>query len=884
MIKNQSKEIETIANALLQLSDIVVEISRDHVITRIWESGGYKLADTSRFLGKKIVDSGNEKILGEIDNLVTNSFETRDNGGIEYTISHEQYTATYSIRILPIHPNKDFLFSVIKNLSKKEGVSLIEDKWKLALDAAGDGMWDVNLQTDKIYFSDKWHEAFGYTAAEITTRTQWAERVHPDDMTRYMQLRDDYLIGKTPTFTVEFRYLCKDGSYKWILSRGIAVSFTPDGKPLRFIGTQTDITDRKISEERYSGAAELLSKLINNLQNGVLVTDESRKIIFANQMFCTMYNIKGSPDQLVGKDVSKSLGISKYFYKEPDKFPKRTDEILEKNEIVLEEPWALADGRVFTRDYIPLTFGNNYKGGIWKFADVTDQKNEEKKLEEQRMFYEQVLNSIAADIVVFDAKHRYLFINPIAIKDSELRKWLIGKTDEDYCRAKDKPMSIAERRREIFNTAINERHPIEWEEKLHNPKGEIEYHLRIMFPVFDERGDLLMMIGYGLNITDRILAEQALKTSRDTFANAFDYSGIGMALISQEGRWLDVNNVLCDMIGYAKDELLKLTLQDITYPDDLHSDHALVKKLLTRQISTYNIEKRYVSKKKKIILVSLTVSVVWSNDDTPRFIIAQVVDITKRKELENELQRKNAEMEATRINLINKIAQLEDLSHIIAHNLRGPAANIKMLSRGLSAKYKGDSSESENSISELFTQEEALELIEESSSALMSSLATLMEITKIKLDKEIPYNECNIADLVNDITTQLYSTIFEKHAKIILNLEVNNLSYPKAYLENILYNFISNSLKYSRADVPPEIIISTQTKNGKVQVIVKDNGLGIDLSRYADRIFKLNAVFHQGYDSKGVGLYITKTQVESLGGKIEVKSKVNEGTEFIVTL
>ncbi len=416
MIKTRSKDIETVANALLQLSDIVVEVSQTHVISRIWENGSYKLADTTRFLGRKIIDSGNENILGEIDGLVTKSFETRDNGSIEYTISHQQYTATYSIRVLPIHPDKDFLFVVIKNLSKKEGVSLIEGKWKLALDAAGDGMWDVNLQTDKIYFSDKWHEEFGYSAAEITTRTQWASKVHPDDMPRYIQLREDYLSGKTSTFTVEFRYLCKDGSYKWILSRGIAVSYTQTGEPLRFIGTQTDITDRKISEERYSGAAELLSKLINNLQNGVLVTDESRKIIFANQMFCNMYNIKGSPDQLVGKDVSKSLGISKYFYKEPDKFPRRTDEILEKNEIVLEETWALADGRVFTRDYIPLTFGNNYKGGIWKFADVTDQRNEEKKLEEQRMFYEHVLNSIAADIVVLMRSTGICLLTPLLLR------------------------------------------------------------------------------------------------------------------------------------------------------------------------------------------------------------------------------------------------------------------------------------------------------------------------------------------------------------------------------------------------------------------------------------------------------------------------------------
>ncbi len=884
MVKSYSREIETVANALLQLSDLVVEISRDHTVTRIWESPSYKLSDPSRFRGKQILEAGNDTILIEIDGLVGKSFETGDTGSIEYTISHEQYTATYSIKVLPIHPDKDHVFIVIKNLSRKEGISLIEDKWKLALDAAGDGMWDVNLQTDRIYFSEKWHEAFGYTADEITTRTQWAAKVHPDDMATYDELRADYLAGKTAVFAVEFRYLCKDGTYKWILSRGIAVSFTSDGRPLRFIGTQTDINDRKIAEERYSGAAELLSKLINSLQNGILLTDENRVIIYANQKFCDMYRISGTPEQLVGRDVSKSLGISKYFYKDAERFPKRTDEILEKNEIVLKEPWELADGRIFTRDFIPLTYGNNNKAGIWKFSDVTNERNAEKRLEEQRMFYEQVLNSIAADIVVFDADHRYLFINPVAIKDEELRTWLIGKTDEDYCRFKNKPMSIAERRREIFNTVELERHPIQWEEKLQNAAGDMEYHLRNMFPVYDKAGNLQMMIGYGLNITDRIVAEQALKMSRDTFANAFDYSGIGMALISPEGRWLDVNNVLCEMTGYTKEELLQLTLKDITYPDDFHKDITLVKKLLTRQISTYNMEKRYVSKKKKIILVSLTVSAVWNSDDSPRFVIAQVVDVTKRNELENELHRKNAEMEATRINLINKITQLEDLSHIIAHNLRGPAANIKMLSRALSAKTRGDASEAENSISDLFTQEEALELIEESSSALMSSLATLMEITKIKLDKEIPYDDCNLSEIVNDITTQLYSAVFEKHAKISLNLEVTCVKYPKAYLENILYNFISNSLKYCRNDVPPEITISTVMNNDKVQVSVKDNGLGIDMTKYADKIFKLNAVFHQGYDSKGVGLYITKTQVESLGGKIEVKSKVNEGTEFIVTL
>ena len=755
MTQTTEKDIEIIVHTLLQVSDCVVEISSAHVITRIWEAEGYAISNKSRFLGKKIYDAGNNNIFSEIGSLVTESFKTGENRHIQYAISSVPYANVYDIKILPIHPDKDFVFAVLKNASGKEGEQLVEDKWKVALDASGDGMWDVNMQTDAVYFSEKWHEIFGYTASDVPTLADWTAKFHPDDLALTRKRSEEYLAGKLPFYSVEMRYLCKDGTYRWILSKGVLVSKTEDGKPLRFIGTHTDITNRKSAESQ---------------------------------------------------------------------------------------------------------------------------------LESQHIFYEQILNSIPRYIYVYGPDRRYLFLNPVAIDDAELRKWMIGKTDEEYCRHINKPLYIAERRKEIFNTALQERQQIQWEEKLLNASGEMEYHLHNMYPVFNKEGALQMMMGYGQNITDRVQEQEALRTSRDTFASAFDYSGIGMALVSLDGKWLDVNNVLCEMTGYTKDELLKLSLQDITYKDDLYNDHALVKKLLARHISTYNIEKRYVSNKKKIVLTSVTVSVVWNSDDSPQFFIAQVVDITKRKELEGEINRKNADLEATKKNLINKISQLEGLSHIIAHNLRGPAANIKMLSTALLADHKGGEIAAKSSFSGLFTNDEALELINESSETLMSSLATLMEITEIKLNKEIPYNDTDIKSLVDDVTTHLYSTIFEKHAQIKLDLEIPTVSYPKAYLENILYNFISNALKYSRTNVPPEILVSSYMLNDKVMISVKDNGLGIDMKKYGDKVFKLNEVFHRGYDSKGVGLYITKTQVESLGGAIEVKSKVNEGSEFIVRL
>jgi signal transduction histidine kinase len=167
---------------------------------------------------------------------------------------------------------------------------------------------------------------------------------------------------------------------------------------------------------------------------------------------------------------------------------------------------------------------------------------------------------------------------------------------------------------------------------------------------------------------------------------------------------------------------------------------------------------------------------------------------------------------------------------------------------------------------------------------LLDSLATLIEVTEIKLNKEIPFNDCDIVAIINDIIGQLHSNIYEKSAIIKLDIQVGPVSYPKIYLENIFYNLISNSLKYTSKNTAPEILITTERKDDRICIRVKDNGLGIDLKRYKDRLFKLNQVFHEGYDSKGIGLYITKTQVESLGGTIEVTSVQNEGCEFIVTL
>ena len=159
-----------------------------------------------------------------------------------------------------------------------------------------------------------------------------------------------------------------------------------------------------------------------------------------------------------------------------------------------------------------------------------------------------------------------------------------------------------------------------------------------------------------------------------------------------------------------------------------------------------------------------------------------------------------------------------------------------------------------------------------------------MKITEIKLNKEIPYDKCVVSTVINNVITQLHSIIYEKRALINTNITSEIVDYPGAYFENIMYNLISNALKYSKPDVPPQVTISVDAEGCKNIIKVKDNGLGINMAKYGDRLFKMNQVFHSGFDSRGIGLYITKTQVESLGGTIDVISAENAGSEFIVTL
>jgi PAS domain S-box-containing protein len=128
------------------------------------------------------------------------------------------------------------------------------------------------------------------------------------------------------------------------------------------------------------------------------------------------------------------------------------------------------------------------------------------------------------------------------------------------------------------------------------------------------------------------------------FQNAFEFAAIGMALVSPEGKWLQVNREVCEITGYSEAELLERTFQDITHPDDLETDLENVRKMLAGEIKTYQMEKRYLHKNGSVVWILLSVSLVWTKSGEPLFFIAQIQDITRQKASEEKLAKAAAEI------------------------------------------------------------------------------------------------------------------------------------------------------------------------------------------------------------------------------------------------
>ncbi|WP_106792866.1 PAS domain S-box protein [Aquimarina sp. Aq78] len=399
--------------------------------------------------------------------------------------------------------------------------------------------------------------------------------------------------------------------------------------------------------------------------------------------------------------------------------------------------------------------------------------------------------------------------------------------------------------------------------RLISKMGDIIWFEWIITKIGYEEGFLLI----AKDITQKKLEKSsveadliALKLKNRQLEDLFNLSQDLITISNPEGYFTKLNPQWSKTLGYTETELMDSPYLTFVHPDDRQNTVAEAAKQFDGT-TIFNFRNRYLTKTGEIVWLDWNATALDHTGEV--FGIAR--DITKAI-------RQEQKIEATLQELIAKNKQLEDYAYITSHNLRSPVANIFMLT-----KFLEDST---------LTKEQMnyTDMIKNSAEVLNKTMKDLINVVQINESTDMTIQNISLQETCIEVKRQLSAKIMETQAKIITNFEIEEISYSIAYLRSIFLNLISNSLKYCSSKRKPVIYISSEKINNRVQLIFRDNGLGIDLNKYGDKVFGFRKTFHKNANAKGLGLFIIKSQIEALKGTIAIDSELDKGTKFTINI
>lgn len=356
----------------------------------------------------------------------------------------------------------------------------------------------------------------------------------------------------------------------------------------------------------------------------------------------------------------------------------------------------------------------------------------------------------------------------------------------------------------------------------------------------------------------KILVENEIK-----FKTLFEQAPVGIAKVDiASGLFLESNAQFSKISEYYDEDLKKMTMPKLLSSDAFELFQEGLQNLKNKTTEEFQIETQIMTKTGKRIWINMLATPLGNNLENPEKFILIVENIQDKKSTEEDL-RNSFDL----VNEQNK--RLLNFSYIVSHNLRSHSSNIKSIS---------------NLMDEADSEEEKLELMEmlrKVSFSLQDTMTNLNEVINIQSNLGLNREELNLKVFIDNTLHLLSDQINKKEATIFVDVDANALvNYNAAYLESILLNLVSNAIKYASKDRVP--IVKIEYNMLLKRLMVSDNGIGIDLNKHGNNMFGMYKTFHKNADAKGLGLFITKNQIEAMGGKITVESEPHKGTSFTV--
>ncbi|HAY3552821.1 PAS domain S-box protein [Elizabethkingia meningoseptica] len=634
-------------------------------------------------------------------------------------------------------------------------------------------------------------------------------------------------------------------------------------KSLLTIFTQVlvNVRERIFLERNLSRTVEILKNLLANLQFGILMEDENRQIIFTNDLFCKMFNIPVSSDDMIGADCTNSAEQSKALFKNEDYFVQRINEILKEKKIVTTELLETQNERFLERDYIPIFINNHYKGHLWKYNDITERMVTQNLLRQSEERNRMIMDSAMSAIIITNHRGEITFWNKSAVS-------IFGWTKKEMEGQQITDKIIPNADKNLYRSVLNKQLELN---VLKNNGEELTVEMSVIAVTQDNKKHYCYFLK---DISERKRAEDHMRRQEEKYRNIIANMNLGLLEVDNNETIRYANQSFCDVSGYEVDELIGKNPSHLFLYGE-NNIQFVKEQIQLRKKGVSSVYQMPVKNKRgEIRWWAISGAPNYDDNGNQLGSIGIHLDITDQKKLEEDLIQEKA-------NALNASKAKEVFLANMSHEIRTPLNAIIGFLRELKR------------LDLTTTQSQFVENSYNASQHLLSIINNILDISKIESgEMTLDNHSFSLEESIQKIITILKPKAIQKKIKLEAQFSENlspEMKGDSLKIEQILFNIVGNSLKFTnKGKVSIECKVLKDAKNYQhISICITDSGIGMS-EDYVKNIFKKfnqeDSSISRKYGGTGLGMAITKQLISLMKGEIQIESEKNIGTKIMVIL
>ncbi|NUO78545.1 PAS domain S-box protein [candidate division KSB1 bacterium] len=656
--------------------------------------------------------------------------------------------------------------------------------------------------------------------------------------------------------------------------------------------------ERKLVEAQARSSEDQFRALFEHSIDAVLLATHDGNVIAANQEACRVF----------GRTAAEICQIGRTGLVDPNdaRLPLLLEERARTGRFKGELNFKRKDGSVFPGEVSSAFYTE--KSGETKASiiirDVTERKRAEDELRAAHQFTQEIFNNAAEGIIVYDTELRYVLFNRFmeALTGKRAEEVIGRYAPEVFPVLHEKGMDDHLRRALAGET-------VKVPDVFLKFEGREVWESNVYGPHRDAQGNIMGVIALVNDITERKRSEESLRSSEERFRTLFESAPIGITINNAEGRFLQVNRAMQELLGYEEAALQTMRFKEVTLPEDFAESKQVFGELVAGRRSHFNIEKRYRKKSGEILWANTVCRAIRDAEGKFLYTFAMIVDITARKqadaalrkahdELEGRVKERTRELSNSNVLLTKQIEErlrmeaalkeakevaemanraksefLANMSHELRTPLNGILGYAQILKRdaALSAGHK-----------------ENVEIIQRSGEHLLTLINDVLDLAKIEAGKfELHLGDFSLTDLLQSVTEIARVRAEQKGLAFVYE----SLSPLPAFvtgderqLRQVLLNLLANAVKFTETGGVSFKIGTAASRAGETRVRfqVEDTGIGIPQERLEEIFLPFQQVseLRHRVEGAGLGLAISRKLVNLMGGELHVRSELGHGSAF----